>query len=182
MLEKQHQIQKRRRERRKSSNNRGIESSPENATPSDNPSAIPHFTKESSDTESESRTSLGKQESGYSSGSVDSRLPDSDSEMSSPDRERPPIGVPIGVPGPRGSEDLSLEEELMAVDRLKLDKLEVEERLGEMEKVVLTLQAENRRLQTIFASSGSEATEAISMQDSFRSVDDEVQDVQDVRY
>lgn len=42
-----------------------------------------------------------------------------------------------------------------------------------MEKVVQSLQSENQRLQTLFASTSS--------QDSFKSVDDEVQDVHDVR-
>ena len=63
--------------------------------------------------------------------------------------------------------------------------MEVEERLEEMEKVVVSLQAENRRLQTMFASTTatkeSLTSSSSSMQDSFKSVDDEVQDVQDVR-
>jgi len=50
-----------------------------------------------------------------------------------------------------------------------------------MEKVVVSLQTENRRLQTIFASSKLDSSSS-SMQDSFRSVDDEVQDILDVRY
>ena len=79
----------------------------------------------------------------------------SDSETSSPERSK-----------------LSLEEELL-LDRLKLDKQEIEERLQEMEKVVITLQKENQRLQTMFSSQSS--------QDSLKSVDDEVQDVHDVR-
>ena len=67
---------------------------------------------------------------------------------------------------------LSLEDELL-LDRLKLDKFEIEERLHEMEKVVISLQKENKRLQTMFSSGCS--------QDSLKSVDDEVQDVHDVR-
>ena len=67
---------------------------------------------------------------------------------------------------------LSLEDELL-LDRLKLDKFEIEERLHEMEKVVISLQKENKRLQTMFSSACS--------QDSLKSVDDEVQDVHDVR-
>ncbi len=54
--------------------------------------------------------------------------------------------------------------------------MEIEERLTEMEKVVATLQAENRKLQTLLANG-----ELANMSDSYRSVDDEVQDVHDVR-
>ena len=103
MLEKQQQLQKRRRERRKSSQQRGfdvhddhddgidqIESESQpclsgRPTRSNSP-------KDSSDTESE-RTGSRTQEasSGYSSSSIEShlhRLDQSDSEMSSPDREQ----------------------------------------------------------------------------------------------
>ena len=50
-----------------------------------------------------------------------------------------------------------------------------------MEKVVVSLQTENRRLQTVFASTTNPSSSS-SMQDSFRSVEDEVDDVLDVRY
>ena len=82
---------------------------------------------------------------------------------------------------------MNIEEELLEAasnQTTKVDnKLEVEERLQEMEKVVVSLQAENRRLQTMFASTTATKpeTSSSSMQDSFKSVDDEVQDVQDVR-
>ena len=84
---------------------------------------------------------------------------------------------------------MNIEEELLEAtsnQTTKVDnKLEVEERLQEMEKVVVSLQAENRRLQTMFASTTatkeSLTSSSSSMQDSFKSVDDEVQDVQDVR-
>ena len=99
MLEKQQQLQKRRRERRKSSQQRGfdvhdhdgidqIESEPSSSRPTRSNSP-----KDShSDTESE-RTGSRTQEasSGYSSSSIEShlhRLDQSDSEMSSPDREQ----------------------------------------------------------------------------------------------
>ena len=49
--------------------------------------------------------------------------------------------------------------------------------LQELEKVVQSLQSENQRLQTLFASTSSQDS-----QDSYKSVDDEVQDVHDVRY
>ena len=49
--------------------------------------------------------------------------------------------------------------------------------LQEMEKVVQSLQSENQRLQTLFASTSSQDS-----CESYKSVDDEVQDVHDVRY
>lgn len=159
MLEKQQQLQRRRRERRKSSQQRPPKSE------YDDEEAVSEDVSEakSKDSDSESgRISGTTQESGYSSGSMESHL-HSDSEMSSPDREQAPK-----------TSLMSLEDEIVLVDRLRLDKLEVEERLAEMEKVVTSLQAENRRLHTMFASQCS--------QDSYRSVDDEVQDVVDVRY
>ena len=124
MLEKQAQIQKRRRERRKSSNHRLDANSHSDVNDEPSIDAIEvtdHHdsserrtnpcAKDSSDTESsEGRTGSRTQESGYSSAASRlHRFPDSDSEMSSPDRERPPK-----------SSDMSLEEEILAVDRLKV--------------------------------------------------------------
>ena len=88
------------------------------------------------------------------------------------------------IPKSEDDPDMNIEEELLEANQTtKVDKLEVEERLHEMEKVVVSLQAENRRLQTMFASTTATKPEnsSSSMQDSFKSVDDEVQDVQDVR-
>lgn len=159
MVEKQQQLQRRRRERRKSSGQRpqkSCQNSEDDETASEEQ---PVKSKDSDSDSGPSSISRTTQESGYSSGS----MVHSDSEMSSPDREQPPK-----------SSLISLEDEVLLVDRLRLDKIEVEERLHEMEKVVTSLQTENRRLQTMFASQCS--------QDSYRSVDDEVQDVLDVRY
>merc|ERR1719228_1467083 len=185
MLEKQQQLQKRRRERQKSSqSSRGFDV-PDQISGSESNSSRPsrpNSPKNLSDTESE-RTGSRTQEasSGYSSSSIEShlhRLDQSDSEMSSPDREKLPKSD-------EHDPDLNLEDELLeASDQItKIDKVEVEERLHEMEKVVVSLQTENRRLQTIFASTTAPLeSSSSSMQDSFRSVDDEVQDVLDVRY
>jgi len=196
MLEKQQQLQKRRRERQKSSqSSRGSTfdvvpdqisgSEPSGSESNSSRPSRPNSPKNLSDTESE-RTGSRTQEvsSGYSSSSIEShlhRLDQSDSEMSSPDREKPPKSDV--------DPDLNLEDELLeASDQItKIDKLEVvEERLHEMEKVVVSLQTENRRLQTIFASTTVEnvvrlESSSSSMHDSFRSVDDELEDVQDVR-
>merc|ERR1719281_450411 len=95
--------------------------------------------------------------------------------MSSPDREK--------ISKSDVDPDLNLEDELHeASDHhiAKIEKIEVEERLHEMEKVVVSLQTENRRLQTVFASTTNPSSSS-SMQDSFRSVEDEVDDVLDVR-
>jgi hypothetical protein len=48
------------------------------------------------------------------------------------------------------------------ITKAEADKVEVEERLEEMEKVVVSLQAENRRLQTMFAS-GTAASSSIQV-------------------
>ena len=48
------------------------------------------------------------------------------------------------------------------ITKAEADKVEVEERLEEMEKVVVSLQAENRRLQTMFAS-GAAASKSIQV-------------------
>ena len=48
------------------------------------------------------------------------------------------------------------------ITKAEADKVEVEERLEEMEKVVVSLQAENRRLQTMFAS-GAAASRSIQV-------------------
>lgn len=245
MLEKQQQLQKRRRERQKSSRGHDsmdhIDSEPiktnfkiqtrptrsnqtngsngSNGFNGSNGSNSPKTADSNSDTESE-RTGSRTQEasSGYSSSSIESHLHRldqiSDSEMSSPDREQPISSNKSDV-----DPDLSLEDELLEassslgpssglytsgegqITKAEADKVEVEERLEEMEKVVVSLQAENRRLQTMFASgaaasksiqcsqAGASAAEAGTcsssssslMQDSFKSVDDEVQDVLDVR-
>merc|ERR1719211_210067 len=93
MLEKQQQLQKRRRERQKSSqSSRGFDV-PDQISGSESNSSRPsrpNSPKNLSDTESE-RTGSRTQEvsSGYSSSSIEShlhRLDQSDSEMSSPDR------------------------------------------------------------------------------------------------
>merc|ERR1719203_1912196 len=248
MLEKQQQLQKRRRERQKSSrghdamdhidsepiktnfkiqtrptrsngSNGSNQSNQSNGFNGSNGSNSPKTADSNSDTESE-RTGSRTQEasSGYSSSSIESHLHRldqiSDSEMSSPDREQPISSNKSDV-----DPDLSLEDELLEassslgpssglytsgegqITKAEADKVEVEERLEEMEKVVVSLQAENRRLQTMFASgaaasrsiqcsqAGASAAEAGTcsssssslMQDSFKSVDDEVQDVLDVR-
>ena len=101
------------------------------------------------------------QESGYSSGSIESHLHrlDSDSELSSNENAA------------KGSKNM--EEELI-LDTLRNDKIEIEERLQEMQKVVQSLQSENQRLQSLFSSTESSV-------DSYRSVDEEVQDIHDVR-
>merc|ERR1719203_1741431 len=249
MLEKQQQLQKRRRERQKSSrghdamdhidsepiktnfkiqtrptrsngSNGSNQSNQSNGFNGSNGSNSPKTADSNSDTESE-RTGSRTQEasSGYSSSSIESHLHRldqiSDSEMSSPDREQPISSNKSDV-----DPDLSLEDELLEassslgpssglytsgegqITKAEADKVEVEERLEEMEKVVVSLQAENRRLQTMFASgaaasrsiqcsqAGASAAEAGTcsssssslMQDSFKSVDDEVQDVLDVRF
>ena len=97
----------------------------------------------------------------------------SDSELSSPSELNQPTSR-----DPQKIDNLSsLEDELHFVEgRMEVDKLVFEERLQEMEKVVVSVQAENRRLQTMFASQSSQDS-----QDSYKSVNDEVQDVQDVR-
>ena len=156
-LEKSEKLQKRRR--RKSSQNRSADE--------ENPEVL----SGSSDTESERvSATTSSQESGYSSRYSDSKIDRkdsqsgycfrySDSEMSSPDRE-----------------DKSLEEAVLhsQMATLKVDKLEIEERLQEMEKVVQNLQLENRKLQTLLATNSSDCID-------YKSVDDEVLDIYDVR-
>ena len=98
--------------------------------------------------------------------------------------EWPPISCFFQISKSDVDPDLNLEDELHeASDHhiAKIEKIEVEERLHEMEKVVVSLQTENRRLQTVFASTTNPSSSS-SMQDSFRSVEDEVDDVLDVRY
>ena len=169
LLEKQQNQQRRRRERRKSSQQRynnseavgghdyGSKMSEESEAEADKNSTT------SEENESSEELRCRTQESGYSSGSIESHLHrlDSDSEMSSPDREKDP--------------QKSIEEELI-LDTLRNDKIEIEERLQEMEKVVHSLQSENQRLQSLFSSANSETSV-----DSYKSVDDEVQDIHDVR-
>lgn len=165
LLEKQQQLQKRRR-RKSSSQQRQHKSDDEEEKKNYNSSA--------SDTESERTSSSSStteegttQESGYSSGSIGENLiVDSDSEMSSPDREQPKSLEII---------EASVEVLSAQVTAVKEDKLEIQERLLEMEKVVGNLQAENKRLQMLLVANSD------CMQDSFRSVDDEVQDIHDVR-
>jgi hypothetical protein len=169
ILEKQQQQQRRRRERRKSSQNRTQTNNNQDQEDED-PGSTGSSHQDISDTESDDRlpSSIRNRESGYSSGSVEShlhRLQDSDSELSSPDhREQMHLHSK--------SSEISMEDDVV-LEKLKLDKLELEERLAEMERVVSSLQLENRRLQTMYASQCS--------QDSLRSVDDEVLEVHDVR-
>jgi len=164
LLEKQQNQQRRRRERRKSSQQRKTGKTEKSDEEEEKESTSSGST---SDEELRCRT----QESGYSSSSIEShlhRLQDSDSEMSS-------------NPGDPQSTALqhhhkkSIEEEII-LDTLRTDKIEIEERLQEMEKVVQSLQSENQRLQTLFASTSSQDS-----CESYKSVDDEVQDVHDVR-
>lgn len=173
LLEKQQQLQKRRRERsrKSSSSQRQTATTKSEDDEEEEETSGKNYNSSASDTESERTSSTASashdtRESGYSSGSMQLTL-DSDSELSSsPDREQPKSLEVI---------EASVEVLTAQVDAVKEDKMEIQERLCEMEKVVNHLQAENKRLQVLLSAQDC-------MQDSFRSVDDEVQDIHDVRY